>query len=237
MGRNKSNAEESRHFRQILQMAILPVKEVVYSDSDSDFRERCSLQTVSGWEDQLREKYRGLRETLKAVCYGSNADSGLLDGRNIAAVFCGALMQVKVFTFDLDQAKALMAQKKDQMSGVEFNFWLAQNVYLNYKFAYYASLQLVYLTLLYDLNAPETARTLYGISETDADALVAALNDIGHLLPYPSPPDADSFDVNVIIGLARAELTGRDFDMFLFAMQLYQMEMYTIGKLKENKQT
>lgn len=230
---SKRTVEESRHFQQILQMAIRPVKEIVYSDSDPDFRERCSLQTVSGWEERLREEYRSLRETLKAICYGSNADSWLLDGRKIVAVFCGALMQVKAFTFDLDQAKALMVQKKNAMSGVAFNSWLAQNVYLNYKFAYYASLQLVYLTLLYDLNNPQMARTLYGISETDATTLVVALNNIGHLFPYPSPPDADSFDVNVIIGLARSDLTGQNFDMFLFAMQLYQLEMYTIGKLKE----
>lgn len=126
---SKRTVEESRHFQQILQMAIRPVKEIVYSDSDPDFRERCSLQTVSGWEERLREEYRLLRETLKAICYGSNADSGLLDGRKIAAVFCGALMQVKAFTFDLDQAKALMVQKKNAMSGVAFNSWLAQNVY------------------------------------------------------------------------------------------------------------
>ena len=126
-----------------------------------------------------------------------------------------------------------MVQKKNAMSGVAFNSWLAQNVYLNYKFAYYAILQLVYLTLLYYLNNPQMASTLYGISETDATTLVVALNNIGHLFPYPSPPDADSFDVNVIIGLARSDLTGQNFDMFLFAMQLYQLEMYTIGKLKE----
>lgn len=233
MRKSKSRAEESRHFQRILQMAIRPVKEVVGADSDPDFRERCSLQTVSGWENRLREEYRILRETLKAICYGNNADSGLLDGRKIAAVCCGALIQVKAFTFDLDQAKALMGQKKNVMSDVEFNFWLAQNVYLNYKFAYYASLQLVYLTLLYDLNDPQMAQALYGISETDATKLVVALNNVGHLFPYPSPPNADSFDVNVIIGLARADLTGHDFDMFLFAMQLYQLEMYTIGKLKE----
>ena len=233
MGKGKKNAEESRHFRQILEMAIYPVKEVVFLDTDLAFRESCSLQIVGGWESRLREKYRKLRETLKTICYGSRADSGLLDGRKIAAVFCGALIQEKVFTFDLDQAKELMEQKKNTMDSVSFNFWLAQNVYLNYKFAYYVSLQLVYLTLLYDLDDSKMAKALYDISEADAAALVTSLNDIGHLLPYPASPNTDSFDVNIIIGLARADLTGQDFDMFLFAMQLYQIEMYTIGKLKE----
>ena len=31
------------------------------------------------------------------------------------------------------------------------------------------------------------------------------LNDIGHLFHYPSAPNADSFDVNIIVGLARAD--------------------------------
>ena len=59
------------------------------------------------------------------------------------------------------------------------------------------------------------------------------INKIGHLYQYPSPLDADSFDVNVIIGMARADLGNKDFDMFLFAMQLYQIEMYTVEKLKQ----
>lgn len=234
MKKHKNNTNKSRHFHQILQMAILPVKDVVFSDSDLYFREYCSLQTISNWEERLKKEYRNLRETLKTICYGNDIDNGFLDGRKIAAVFCCALIQEKAFTFDLDKARTLMKQKKDTISGVEFNFWLAQNVYLNYKFAYYTSLQIVYLTLLYDLNNSNMAKKLYGISETDATALVVELNDIGHLFPYPSSPNADNFDVNIIIGLARADLTGRDFDMFLFAMQLYQLEMYTIEKLKEN---
>lgn len=61
------------------------------------------------------------------------------------------------------------------------------------------------------------------------------LNDIGHLFHYPSAPNADSFDVNIIVGLARADFSGKDIDMFMFAMQLYQIEMYTVEKLQNTK--
>lgn len=224
----------NRHYEQIWKMAIQPMLEVVLSEVDPEFQKCCSLQSqnTSVWKKRLLKKYRELREGLKKICYGSSADVGLLDGRKIAAVICGATIQEKAFLFDVSQAKELMIKKKETMTAVKFNLWLAQNVYLNYKLAYYVSLQLAYLTLLHDLQDPKTAREVYDLSEEDIIPVITALNETGHLVRYPFPPDADSFDVNMIIGLARADLMGYDFDMFLFAMQFYQLEMYTVGKLK-----
>lgn len=34
---------------------------------------------------------------------------------------------------------------------------------------------------------------------------------------------------------ARADFSGKDIDMFMFAMQLYQIEMYTVEKLQNMK--
>lgn len=39
----------------------------------------------------------------------------------------------------------------------------------------------------------------------------------------------------IIVGLARADFSGKDIDMFKFAMQLYQIEMYTVEKLQNMK--
>lgn len=39
----------------------------------------------------------------------------------------------------------------------------------------------------------------------------------------------------IIVGLARADSSGKDIDMFMFAMQLYQIEMYTVEKLQNMK--
>lgn len=224
----------NRHYEQIWNMAIQPVQEVVLSEANPEFQRRCSLQSqdAGAWKKQLLKQYRELREGLKEICYGSSADAGRLDGRKIAAVICEAVIRQKAFLFDASQAKEMMIEKRKTMTAVKFNLWLAQNVYLNYKLAYYSSLQLAYLTLLHDLQDPKTAREVYDLSEGDIIPVITALNETGHLFRYPSSPDADSFDVNMIIGMARADLMGYDFDMFFFAMQLYQLEMYTVGKLK-----
>lgn len=216
--------EESRHYTQIWDKVICPVFKVVSDECDPEFRKRCGLtdKHPEGWRRQLELEYRALRRDLKDLCYGSHDDTGLLDGRKIAAVFCKALIRKKAFRFDLDAACALMREKKERLSPVGFNLWAAQNVYINYKLAYYASLQLVYLTLLYDLQASE-----------DTKGLALALNKRGHLYRYPAPSGADSFDVNIILGLARADLSRRDVDAFLFAMQLYQVEMYSVEMLKK----
>lgn len=227
-------AERSRHFNRIWKMAVLPAKTLVLEEADPVFLERCCLREVNlgDWKEQVGKEYWDLREKLKVTCYGKDASDGSLDGRKIAAVFCKALVREKAFVYDVAQAGKLVKEKAADMQPLAFNRWLVRNIYLNYRLAYYASLQLVYLTLLHDLQDLETSKSLYGILDEDTTPLVASLNDIGHLLPYPSPSDADSFDVNVIIGLARADLTRQEFDTFLFALQLYQLEMYTVGKLK-----
>ena len=86
-------------------------------------------------------------------------------------------------------------------------------------------------------SPPFTTTRLGGYTLLTSEQVKEAtkLNDIGHLFHYPSAPNADSFDVNIIVGLARADFSGKDIDMFMFAMQLYQIEMYTVEKLQNMK--
>lgn len=216
--------EESRHYAQIWEKVIQQVLEVITEECDEEFCRECSLQTkpLEAWKRALEKEYRKLRRDLKEFCYGNRADDGLLDGRKLAAIFCKALIKEKAFRFHTNKALHLLKERKKELSPDEFNCWAAHNVFLNYKFAYYVSLQLVYLTLLQQLLSSEETKP-YAIK----------LNGIGHLYQYPYSPNTDSFDVNIIIGMARADLKGKDFDMFLFAMQLYQIEMYTVEKLKQ----
>lgn len=215
--------EGSKHYAQIWDRVIKPVFKVVYEECDEEFRQTCCLESnyAIGWKKQLEMEYRKQRKSLKEICYHDSVDKALLDGRKLAAVICKALIREKGFKFNSFKALTLMQARKEKLSPVDFNRWTAQNVFINYKLAYYAGLQLVYLTLLHDLQSSE-----------DAKRLAVLLNRKGHLCPYPSSPNADSFDVNIIIGMARADLSGKDFDMFFFAMQLYQLETYTVEMLK-----
>lgn len=215
--------EESRHYAQIWEKVIQQVLQVVEEECDAEFAKECKLQTkpIEVWKKDLEKEYRALRRDLKEFCYGNREDDGLLDGRKLAAIFCKALIKEKAFRFDTNKALSLLRLRKEELDPNEFNCWATHNVFINYKFAYYVSLQLVYLTLLQQLISSESTK------ET-----AIRLNSIGHMCRYPASPNADSFDVNVIVGMARADLGGKELDMFLFAMQLYQIEMYTMERLK-----
>lgn len=215
--------EESRHYTQIWEKIIKNVLDVVSEECDDDFVKECALEVkqIENWKNALELKYRSFRRELKKICYGDSKDCALLDGRKIAAIFCRALIEEKAYTFDTEKAYKLMSSKKVSLTPVKFNRWAVDNIYINYKVAYYVSLQLVYLTLLHDLIS------------TKRGELAKSLNEVGHLYRYPYPFNSDSFDVNIIIGLARMDLAGEYLDMFLFAMQLYQIEMYTVSELEK----
>lgn len=217
--------EGSRHYTQIWNKVIEQVLSVVKEECDIEFCKKCKLESkpIKIWKKDLETRYRLLRKDLKEICYGNDIDEGLLDGRKLAAILCRALIEEKAYKFDIQAAYELAKTKRSELSSVEFNIWLTHNVYINYKLAYYVSLQLVYLTLLHDL-----------ISSEKSKELALNLNKIGHLHRYYPLPNSDSFDINVIIGMARADISGKEFDMFLFAMQLYQIEMYTIEKLERD---
>lgn len=217
--------EESRHYTQIWDKVVRLALEVVEEECDTEFSTMCSLQLKPEAElkTSLEKEYRILRRELKESCYGNGADDGFLDGRKLASVFCKALVNVKAFQFNTADALKLLKKRENELSSEALNRWTVHNIFINYKLAYYVSLQLVYLTLLQQLLSSEETRE-YG----------KKLNAIGHLHQYPSANKTDSFDINVIIGIARADIRAKDFDMFLFAMQLYQIEMYTVEKLKHS---
>ena len=194
----------------------------IQSDCDENFKNNCELRSkeLTIWKKQLEGDYRDLRDDLKSSCYWSRKEYGSLDGRKIAAVLAKALMRNKLFVFNTEEALDLLRKQTHILDPEHLNLWAVNNLLINYKFAYFVSLQMVYLTLLERL-----------LSEESTIEMGRRLNAIGHLLQYPHFAPDDSFDVNVIIGMARSDFAGKDFDMFLFAMQLYQIEMYTVEKL------
>jgi len=239
-------------FDQIWSKAILSVSRTVLDESDPEFAQQCGLRASAPlvWKPALYDEYLRLRDELKNICYGSSdgrSPEYLLDGRKIAAVLCAALISKKGFWFDPEQARAFTEAKKEALKDdpVRFNRWAAQNVYINYKLAFSASLQLVYLTLMRDLlvkaglEEPGTSKTPGPLTPGEmeerehARQLATALNKIGRLASYPQPSKGDAFEVNIIVGLARTDMSAKALDMFLFAMQLYQIEEHTVDLLEK----
>lgn len=222
----EKRSDESRHYAQIWDKVIKDLLPVIEDECDNAFSESCDLKMKppEEFKRSLETEYRTLRRSLKESCYGNREDNGVLDGRKLAAVFCKALINKKAFCYDTSKALGIYEERKKELAPEAFNLWAVHNVFLNYKLAYYVSLQLVYFTLM---------ETLLKLGQTK-DA--KNLNTLGHLFRYPPEPAADSFDINIIIGLARADFSGKDIDMFMLAMQLYQIEMYTVEKLQNMKQ-
>lgn len=241
------NPKDIRPFDHIWQKVILPVSKNVYQACDLEFAEYCGLEyrADTEWKGKIYRRYLELREQLKDICYGPSdlrSAEELLDGRKIAAVLCATLIREKGFSFDFVRAKEYAQKKRDELSDpVAFNKWAAKNVYINYTMAYCSSLQLVYLTLIHDLllmselekcenNVEKTER------EETAKKMAILLNQQGRLSTYPQPEKGDGFDVNIIIGLARTDMSANDLDMFIFAMLLYQVEEHTVDSLKQKLQ-
>lgn len=237
-----------RPFDHIWEKVIQSVSEVVLKQSDQDFTEYCELRLrpIEEWKDGLYEAYQHLRKQLKDICYGPSdhrSAEELLDGRKIAAVLCASLVSQKGFQFDMMKAQEFTEKKRRELANepVLFNQWATKNVYINYELAYYSSLQLVYLTLMRDLlikaglkNLRQGELTAEESQEREeAKKLASQLNELGHLVPYPQPSMGDGFDVNIVIGLARMDMSAKDLDMFMFAMQLYQIEAHTVDFLKK----
>ncbi len=210
---------ESRHFKEIWERVICPVRDLVLEECDESFKSFAGLHGVNEltWKSNLESTYRVLRSSCKELCYGDS--NGNLDSRKIASIFCKTLIKHKYFKFDLEKAKAILSEKEV----IETNDWIVSNILINYKFAYLVSLQLIYLTLLDELLAsPKT------VSQGKE------LARIQHLYKYPRSKGFDSFDTNMVICLAHADIRGDDFDVLLFSMQLYQIEIYTKEKLNSS---
>lgn len=217
---------DSREFPFIWDYIICPIRKIMLEESDPVFAEAVGLhyRDDEEWRGQLEWEFHHQRHNLKEQCYGkrrTNEGDRLLDSRKVAAVLCQACLKHKVFKIDVNVASKLAEEKKHQLPDLEYTVWAANNTLINYKFAYLASQSLVYLALLADL-----------LERNESIEMAKELNREGHLLRYPSSAGCDTVDVNIIVGLARGDAKGQDLNMLLYAMLLYQNEIYTREHLK-----
>lgn len=215
---------DSKEFPFIWEHIITPISQFMLEESDPDFVEAVHLRYrgEGEWHQRVEREFHHQRHNFKEQCYGkrrSETGDPLLDSRKVAAVLCQTCLIHKAFELDVSAAGSLAEKKKLQMTDIEYTVWAVNNTLINYKFAYLASQGLVYFTLLADLL------------EKEVD-MAKELNRVGRLFPYPSDPGCDTMDVNIIVGLARGDQKGQELNMLLYAMLLYQNEMYTRERLK-----
>ena len=217
------NEEKSRHFARLWEFITRSV-ENAYSECDSMFLEQCSVKrkSKSEWKRAVEKSYRDLRAKLEYECYAEIVHDRMLDPRKTAALICCALIQEKSLQFNEDLAieflgkKQATVEKGNVSSRLELNHWIVDNFFVNYKIAYLSGLRIVFETLRGELlSDPSTVD--YG----------RRLSELGRMQRYPCQSTVDNFDVNLVLGLGRADILRKDINTFFLASQFYQIEMYT----------
>lgn len=219
---------ESKHFSKLWELIELAINEAL-EECSSDFIKECGLVQVDGLKlkKSVETTYRRLRERLKRECYGVT-DNGpqSLDARKIAAVICCTLIAEKALAFDEDSAAELLEKKETQLikekksDRTALNEWIVNNFFVNYKIAYLSGLRIIYRTLLAELVHTEATKKAG-----------ERLNEKKCLFCYPRVPKLDNFDVNMVLGLGRSDIQQSEINLFMLALQYYQIEMYTRQKL------
>ncbi len=222
--------DDKAEFHHIWKKVIVPVYDTVLKECDPGFQKKAGLYfrgENTAWIEGLETMFHNQRHNFKEQCYGKKeerAQKSLLDSRKVGAVLCQSLCRCKPMGFDLVVADKFAQEKKGSLKSLEYTKWAVNNTLINYKFAYLASQSLVYLALLADLLGENATAEMMEMGKE--------LNNVGHLFRYPTDPDCDTMDVNIIVALARDDIGGQELNMLLYAMLLYQSEMRTREQLK-----
>lgn len=221
-------------FDEIWEQIIEKSIEYALSDMDQEFTDCCDVEhrEFEHLKPLVEKEYKEKRHLMKLECYSSAKKDDCLDSRKLGALICGALIHSKCVVFDEKKAFKLSNEKKKKLSIEEYNEWAAKNLFVNYKIAYFASWQLVFVSTVYCLlnnrdmfenDIELTAKARYG----------QLLSKNKGFFPYPKWQNFDSFGVNMIVDLARADMNGRDLDLILYSMMLWQIEMYSLLYLQK----
>ena len=226
-------------FSELLFSCVEDAIEESEIECEKAFKEAFCLKRTD--EAQLKkginEFFCSLRNSFEDDCYhGKNGGDHSLDYRKASAILCSALIHQKSFTFNVSDAlkdacnKEHLIQETHGKDRKEFNRYLASNHFINYKVAYLSALHLLYYFMFYEaVNKNWT--------DKDGHLVWKKLSSKKGLIQYISSEEEDSFDVNMIIGLARSDMYGKDLDLYFLSLQFYQIEMYTRLSLTHNAYT
>lgn len=191
---------------------IISIKDRALQDVDQDFKESCNLDGKFNdkYKKELEAIYKEKREWLKEI-YMPHFNNPLLDFHKIGAVICRSMIKNKPFKFDVCKAEEYI-KKKFKDSKEDNTQWFVDNLYINYKVAFYASVGVIFLQILRYL--------------IDSDELPSAimLNDRGTLFFYDDNERHENFQNSTILALMKNDVLNRDFDYLTYAIMLYQLE-------------
>ena len=207
--------DQEHHFDFLWETVILPIIKRTVLEIDSEYRKACSVKCENFYiyKKRLEKIYKRKREWLKKV-YLPNDNDPILDMHKIGSLLCRAIIGDKPLSFNLNKSKEYIEQnnkKNDKM-------WLIDNVYANYKIAFYVSVGLVYIEMISNLKEKGKTQEAESIEQD------------GALYFYPKNPKHENFENSCIIGLMKNDIMNRDFDYLSYSAMLFQLERYNYIK-------
>ncbi len=192
---------------------IHPVLLHVDSEIDNDFKMNCnySLKDIDLYKKELSCAYKRKREWLKSV-YLPHDKNAKLDMHKLGAILCRIIIGIKPFSFDVSLVDKYTKNKfGDSKNNTD---WFVDNVYVNYKLAFYASVGVIFIELLDYYNSQEKKN------------IVDMLNNRGTIFFYKKSDNHESFQNSCILSLMKQDTLHRSFDYFMYAAMLFQLEQY-----------
>ena len=214
----------SKHFDRMWKSVVQAIN-IAMAECDPAFIKRCNpvRRDKENLAHAAENSYRRIRSELRLECYGTKNGEENMDARKIASVMCCTLMEQQAVRFDAEVAASMMEEKdallKKQelkVDRTEFNRWIVNNFFINYKIAYLTGLFIVLDALISEL-----------LKDQDTVPFGQALAQQGQLSQYQHASKVDGFDVSMVLGLGRAGMQRKPVNAFLLALQFYQIEMYT----------
>ena len=209
-------------FDYFWKVIIYPIITAAHDEIDQEFKNACDLDfafsDIQKYKEKLMAFYLEKRRWLKKV-YLPHKSNPILDIHKLGAILCRSILAHKPIYFDFQEAEHLVIQKFDTNKHDHIE-WIVNNIYVNYKIAFYVSCGLVYLGLLYNFSEK-------GASPNDK-AMKFFIRHKG-IMYYEKSSSHDSYENSCILALQKNDELKRDFDYLAYAINLFQLEAYNVA--------
>lgn len=204
------------HFDYFWNNIISIVIDRAYSEIDPNFSEVCGFvkKDENVYKVDLERIYKEKREWLKEI-YLPHDEKPMLDFHKLGAVLCRSIIRNKPFAFDVKKATQFIEKKFDDVRAKQNNTqWFVDNLYVNYKVAFYVSVGISYLEVRKHFIDKDNFNSLKKLDER------------GTLYFYRKSEKHENFENSCILGLMKNDVLNRKFDYLTYATMLFQLEQY-----------
>ena len=208
-------SSEKQTFDYIWETAVYPAILFCVSEVDSNLKEKLGFEhkRFDEYKQNLSQMFNRKREWLKSKYLPDEGENARLDFHKLSALLCRCIIGYKFFSFNKTSMDKVFDEKRNDTttSTSEKIKWQVNNVYVNYKLAFWASIGLIYVNLIsWAYKKIET--------ETDADKISVYTNFLkfleqeSNLISYKKSVDHDDFCTSMIVALMKNDCLLRDFD-------------------------